>query len=161
MGMFNVIISAGSISDSTQYALWTVTNDSSRPTVLKKINIAWAAIPGGEVGDSQEELFPLILRSGHGSAGSGGTSATPVNLDRNSNSSSAAFTARIMDSTKPSGGTPVNVEILGYNNRVPEDKMIPDDYNVLFPAGTIWSIEMPENPSGTKTLYGSITVLEI
>jgi hypothetical protein len=69
-----------------------------------------------EVGDTQEEHLRLAWIRGHTSAGSGGTSATPLPKGLNGGTV-AGFTARYLDGTIASGGTTKTWGATGMNER--------------------------------------------
>lgn len=154
-GLFKVPIIAASASNGAQYDLFSIANHANRPTILKGLSLFQIS----EVGDAQEEIVPLVLKTGLGSLGSGGATPTPVNTDRSGGA--AGFTAHTMDFPKASGGTPVSVGVFGWNIRVGVDAVLPEEWQIIMPAGLIWTVEIVANLSGAKTVYGELLVHEI
>lgn len=154
-GLYKVPLIAQAMADATQYDIFTISNHAARPTVLKGLKLFQTS----EFGDAQEEILALILKTGLDAVGSGGTAVTPVNTDRDGGA--AGFTARVMDQPKATGASPVSVDPIGWNTRVDKDDILPEEWQILMPAGLIWTIELVTNPAGAKTVYGSLLVQEI
>ena len=128
---------------------------SGKPLVILGFNIAQKS----DFGDSQEEGVELIFRSGQTSAGSGGASAAPINVD--GSGGSASFTARAGDTTKASGGTIVERGKWGWNVRAAYDKMFTEYEQLLIPAGIRASFEINSAPADSLTIFGHLLVQEI
>src|SRR5262252_6621779 len=70
-----------------------------------------------DFGDAQDEIIQLRLVRGNTTAGSGGSTFTP--LAKNKKQAAASFTARIGDTTAASAGTAENTYNTGVNVRSP------------------------------------------
>lgn len=159
-GIYRVNILGATLTTGTQVDLFGITNHASKACMILGLDLFQAAIPGGEVGDAQEEIMPIYLNTGHGTIGSGGPGAfTPINTDRGGGA--AGFTARTMDTTKATGGTKVTVQPVGWNIRGSLDLVLPEEWQIIIPAGVLWTVETLANASGTKTIYGSLLIKEI
>lgn len=113
-----------------------------------------------DVGDAQEELLSILLKSGQTTSGSGGSAYTPVALDP-ANTVAAGFTAEINNTTKASTGTIVTHYPTAWNIRGPLDIILPEPMQVILPAGRRATLELLAAPADSITMNGYMVVEEI
>lgn len=113
-----------------------------------------------DVGDAQEELLSILLKSGQTTSGSGGSAYTPVALDP-ANTVAAGFTAEVNNTTKASTGTIVTHYPTAWNVRSPLDIILPEPMQVILPAGRRATLELVGAPADSLTMNGYMVVEEI
>lgn len=97
----------------TDYDVATITPADDHPVWI----MGWEIdnVSGQTVAtDTDEEFLRLSIQRGYTSAGSGGAAATPAPVEPGD---TANFTARMMDTTLASGGSPVQCWAGGHNVR--------------------------------------------
>lgn len=72
-----------------------------------------------DAGDAQAELLGVSIRRGYTTSGSGGSSATPVNLAGHSGARAAAATAEVNNTTVAADGTVVTLRSEIWNVQAP------------------------------------------
>lgn len=81
-----------------------------------------------DAGDAQAEMLSVLVIRGNATSGSGGSTATPVNLSPTTGAASAASTVEVNNTTTASTGSPVT--------------LIADAWNVQ--RGWLWRARCPE-----------------
>lgn len=155
-GIYTIPFSAATVSVAQD--LFIISAHASKQCVLLGFEIAVAGI-AADAGDAQEELLALRIRSGLGSVGSGGAAAVIANVD--SAGGASGFTARVNDTTKASGGTPVIHWQGAMNSRVGIDKPFTESQQLIFGASRILVIELVDAPTDPLALTGTAWVQEI
>ena len=113
-----------------------------------------------DVGDAQEELLSILLKSGQTTSGSGGSSYTPIALDP-ANTVAAGFTAEVNNTAKASTGTIVTHYPTAWNVRSPLDIILPEPMQVILPAGRRATLELVGAPADSLTMNGYMVVEEL
>jgi hypothetical protein len=113
-----------------------------------------------DAGDAQEEFLRLLIRRGHTTSGSGGTTPTPGAL--NPLDAAAGFAAEVNNTTIASVGTTVDLVPLGWNVRVPLREFWPEE---LWPratqANTTIVVRMLSTPADPLSVSGCLYVVEL
>lgn len=78
-----------------------------------------------DLGDATEEVLRVEWVRGNATSGSGGT--TTVITPNNSFDSAATFTAELLNTTPASTGSPVSLDVGGWNTRIPLDVLYPPE----------------------------------
>lgn len=104
-----------------------------------------------DLGDAQEEVIRLRMRSGQTSAGSVGTSGTINPIDEE-NSMASGATVRFNDTTQASGGTIVSNWGDGWNIRVPYTEVWTPQTQPKIKGGVRATFEMVAAPADSITL---------
>lgn len=113
----------------------------------------------GDVGDTSEELLNFSIVRGNTSDGSGGTAPTPQLIDPND--PAASFTARVLDTTQASAGTPVTLHSDGFNVRMQNPIILPENMRwSVTQAQTILAVRLVAAPADAITLTGTLYVEE-
>lgn len=105
-----------------------------------------------DLGDAQEEVLRIRIRSGQTVSGSGGSSGTEVPIDVGDG---AATSAVLLNNTTQAGtGTIVTNEVLGWNIRVPLDHIwTPEDRPCVRGARRV-TVELVAAPTDSITVSG-------
>jgi hypothetical protein len=113
-----------------------------------------------DVGDAQEEIIQVKVRSGQTVAGSGGSAVTPTPTDPVGGVASG-FTARMADTTQAGTGTIVDHYQYNWNIRQALNVILPEQWQVIFGAGRRLTIECISAPADSLTITGYAVVQEI
>lgn len=113
-----------------------------------------------DVGDSAEEILRVRVRRQTGTltSGSGGASVTPV---RHSIGDAAAGVTVERNNTTQATGTLETIEPLGWNVRIPLEKIWTPETAPLFVASDDLIIDLPAAPADSLTTSSYITFEEI
>lgn len=113
-----------------------------------------------DVGDAQEEVLRLRIIRGHGTVGSGGSSATARPLA--ASDPAASFTARTNDTTIASAGTAVNIHSDAFNIRAGW-QYIPTPETVILctQADATIVVRLLAAPADAVTVSGTLYVEEL
>ena len=112
-----------------------------------------------EIGDAEEEMFSLLLKSGATTSGSGGTSPAAVPLLLGDAATGA--TTEVNNTTKATTGTIVTHYPWAWNVRVPFQIIwTPETRPVLAPSRRL-TMELATTPVDSVTLNGYIVFEEI
>lgn len=132
-----------------------VTAASTKPLVILGFDIGQTS----DVGDAAEEILLLVIKSGQTTSGSGGSSATPVNVDQSGGA--ASFAAEQANTTKASGGTIVSHGSgFHWNVRMPLQIRFTQEEQILLPAATRATLEIPA-AADSLTIAGQLICQEI
>ncbi len=143
------------VAVSAAQDLLQLTAHSTKQCVL----LAWGVSQSSEVGDTAEESLSILLKSGQGTTGSGGSAPTPVATD--SSGGASGFAAQANNTTPASTGTIVTHYAYNWNIRVPMDQVYPDQMQIVFGAGRRLTIELVSVPADAITMSGYAVVQEI
>lgn len=143
---------------SAQQDLIAIVAHASKPAILLGFCLSQGG-GGNDVGDAQEEMLTILVKSGQTTAGSGGAAITPTQNDPNS--AAAGFTARGNDTTKASAGTIVTHYTDSWNVRGPFNIILPEPMQILLPAGRRLTIELATTPADAVNIGGYAVVQEI
>jgi hypothetical protein len=113
-----------------------------------------------EFGDAQDEMFRILVLSGHATSGSGGTTAAaPIKTAQGD--ASASCTGEMMNTTQASTGTTVQHLVLAANLRaglfykpIPEERLV-------FPGGTRLVFRLGAAPADSVSWTGTLTIKEL
>lgn len=144
-----------SVAVTAQQDLFEIVAASSKPVVILGFGLSQIT----EVGDAQEEQLLILLKSGQGTSGSGGTAPTPIATD--SSGSAASFTAEVNNTTKASAGTTVTHKPYTWNVRAPLDVVFTEQEQLIMAAGRRFTIELASTPADSVTMNGYLVVQEI
>jgi hypothetical protein len=86
-----------------------------------------------DLGDAQEEVLRVEWVRGHATTGSGGQ--TTVVTASNSSQAAAITTAKLLNTTIASTGTPLSLAPMGWNIRIPLDILYPPGMEMLVRNG--------------------------
>jgi hypothetical protein len=112
-----------------------------------------------EVGDTQEEMLLIAIKSGQTTSGSGG--ATPTAVPRQLGDSAFGGTVETFNTTKASAGTIVTHEVHAWNVRVPFTRIwTPETTIIINPSGRL-TVELGTTPADSITYCGTIVFREI
>lgn len=140
---------------TVQQDLFAIVSPSDAVTELMEIHLSQVS----EIGDAQEEMLAITVKSGMTTAGSGGTTVTPNPLSLGD----VAYggTVRANDTTKASGGTAVSHKTWNWNIRVPLDIIDqPEACKPISPSARL-TIELATTPADTMTMSGYVVFKEI
>lgn len=127
------------------------------PIAVRSIRV-WQT---SDVGDAQDEVITLKLERGNTTAGSGGSTVTPV-PKKAKDSAAVQTTQRVGDTTAASAGTAVIVYETGWNVRAPLEIMFPDDMMPGTDQGTGFLVlRMAAAPADSITIGVSIDYWEL
>lgn len=112
-----------------------------------------------DVGDASEEILALTIKSGQTTSGSGGSGATPVPTDP-VGGVAAGFTAEQANTTKASAGTIVTHMTIGWNVRMPYERVFTPEQQIMVGAGRRATLEIPA-AADSLTIAGQLWVQEI
>ncbi|MFQ5641667.1 MAG: hypothetical protein ACE5IR_27140 [bacterium] len=143
------------VASTLQQDLFELVAPADGIVVIHEINISQLS----DVGDAQEEMLLILLKSGQTTSGSGGTtpSAVPLLLG------DAAFggTVEANNTTKASLGTIVTHAAWDWNIRMPFQIIYtPETRPVLSPSRRA-TVELATTPADSVTLSGTITFEEV
>lgn len=112
-----------------------------------------------DVGDAAEEILNLLLKKGMSTSGSGGSTITSTPMQ--TGTPAYGGTVEANNTTKSTGGSPVNGGSDSMNVRVgANEKFTPEERIVLSP-GERFAIELVDAPADALTLSGEITFEEV
>lgn len=112
-----------------------------------------------DVGDSQEEMLSIRLKSGSTTSGSGGSTVTPVPIS----AGDPAFggTCEANNTTKASLGTIVTHYVWAWNVRMDFNKLwVPELRPILSPLRRL-TVELATTPADSLTMSGVLTFEEV
>lgn len=113
-----------------------------------------------DVGEAQEEDLRLLIRRGHTTSGSGGSSATPRPLGPNT--ATVGFSAETNNTTVATSGTTHDLVAAGWNTRVPYQVFYPEE---LWPratqADTTLVVRLVAAPADSFQVSGTLWVAEL
>jgi len=116
----------------------------------------------GDAGDAQEELLRLLVRRGHTSVGSGGSSVTAAAPIDSSAGATWGFTARVNDTTIASAGTTQDLFADGWNIRVPYQQVfLPDARPGASQANTLLVVRLVAAPADAVSVSGTLILREV
>lgn len=137
---------------TTATDLFEITCAADRPIDI----VGWTIFQTTDLGDAAEEVLDLTIQRGV-TAGSGGTSVTPVDVGSRGEAASDATVNRTV-TTAHTGGT-VSFR-KGWNIRMPEEFWLPEILWVYVDAGTDPATLTMTAPTDSITVSGSIFWLE-
>jgi len=135
--------------------LFQITAHATKQCVL----LAWGVSQSTEVGDSAEESLTILVKSGAGTTGSGGSAPTPISTDP-VNAATVGFAAQANNTTQASTGTILTHYAYNWNVRIPMDQVYTDQMQIIFGAGRRLTIEVSA-PADSVTLSGYCVIQEI
>lgn len=111
--------------------------------------------------DAQDEVLELRIVRGNTTAGSGGSTFTPLPIG-DTHDAAASFTARVNDSTAASAGTATTVYSTGWNVRAPFEIIFPEDMMRRTDQGAGFLVlRLGAAPADSLTIGAEIDVWEI
>ena len=153
-GVYTVPFAATSLTVAVD--LCEVTAHAARPAMIRGFVLAQKT----ELGDAQEEMLRITIKSGQTTSGSGGSSTTPVNKD--GQGAAAGFVAEQANTTKASAGTIVDHGPWTWNVRSsPLIVMFPEGEEIFLIAGRRATLELVDAPADSIDIYGHLVVQEI
>jgi len=144
--IYSASFSAVAITTATD--LFELTAATDRPIEI----MGWTIFQTTDLGDAQEEVLDLSLQRGV-TAGSGGTSVTPVDYGGRGESTSDSTVNRTV-TTAHTGGTVMFRK--GWNIRVPEEFWLPPELYAYVDAGTDPLTLTMTAPADSITVSGTI-----
>lgn len=107
-----------------------------------------------EVGDAQEEMLRILLKTGATTSGLGGT--TPTAVPRFLGATAFAGTVEVNNTTKATAGTIVTRQAWGWNVRMPlQNIWTPETRPRLAPSARM-TIELATTPADSITMGGYV-----
>lgn len=116
-----------------------------------------------DVKDAEEEILRLEIVRGVGSvtSGSGGTTVTPQPVEDGDAAFGGTIEANNTTRMVAGSGTLETLPQLGWNVRVPREKiLVPEERGTISP-GNRWTLALPVAPADALTMSGTITLEEI
>ena len=140
---------------SAQQDLISLLAGTNQPVIMMELGLSQST----DVSDANEKEWNLVLKSGATTAGSAGSSYTPVPIDFGD--SAAGATARTNDTTIASAGTIVTHLAWNWNVRVPFQYIwMPETRIVIRPARRI-VFGLATTPNAATTCSGYAVFQEI
>jgi len=143
------------VAVTAQQDLFDIAAHSTKQCVLLGFGISQSS----DAGDASEELLQVLVQSGAGTVGSGGSAPTPTPND--GSGAASGFTARVNDTTKASAGTIVTHYAYTWNERVGMDVILPEQMQVIFGAGRRLCVVLNSTPADSITMSGYAVIQEI
>ncbi len=112
-----------------------------------------------EIGDAQEEMLLLAIKTGQTTSGSGG--AAPTAVPRQLGDSAFGGTVETMNTTKASGGTIVTHEVHSWNVRIPFSRIWTPETTIILNPSTRLTVELGTTPADSITFCGTLVFREI
>jgi hypothetical protein len=128
--------------------LFEITAATDRPVEI----VGWTIFQTTDLGDAQEEVLSLTIERGV-TAGTGGTSVTPVDYGGRGESTSDATVNRTVTTAHTSGTVSLRK---GWNIRIPEEFWLPPELYVYVDAGTDPVTLTMAAPADSITVSGTI-----
>jgi hypothetical protein len=140
--------------------LFEIKSPSDAVTVIH----SWTLTQTTEVGDAQEEMLLLTTNRGVGAvtSGSGGASVTPQPIaDGDPAYGGAVERNNTTQVAVGSGSLETDLEVYGWNIRVPFVKVYTPEERPVISPGNTWTLELETAPADSVTISGTITFEEI
>lgn len=112
-----------------------------------------------EVGDTQEEMLLIQVKTGATTSGSGGN--TPTAIPRQLGDAAFAGTVETQNTTKATSGTIVTHLSANWNVRVPLDIIFTPETTVIIPPSGRLTVELGTTPADSITFGGYAVIREI
>ena len=128
---------------------------ATRPHVLLEVHLFQTS----DVGDAQEEIVQLAIKTGQTTSGSGGNAATTGYSTDGGGAS--GFTFESFNTTKASAGTILTRRPIGWNIRGPLDLIFTELGQLIIPAAGRWTLELLNAPTDGLTIGGYLLVQEL
>jgi hypothetical protein len=112
-----------------------------------------------DVGDAQDELLQVAIKSGQTTSGSGGSAPTPVPLDFGDAASAAA--AEVNNTTKASAGTIVTLHSDAFNVRAGWQYRPTPEERIVIRGARRLTVELVNAPADSLTMNGTLLFREI
>ncbi len=146
------------VSLSAPQDLFEITPADDKPIELLSLtldNVGGTA----DAGDAQEEMLRLLVRRGHTTSGSGGSSVTPTPVGRSD--AAAGFSAETNNTTIAAAGTTKDLDAFGWNVRIPCQKIwLPEERPDASQADTTIVVRLLSTPADAISVSGTLTVIE-
>jgi len=153
-GVYTVPFACAGVTTSID--LSEIVAHTSKPLMIRGFVIGQKT----EVGDAQEEMLRITIKSGQTVSGSGGSAVTPSNND--GAAAAAGFTAEQFNTTKAGTGTIVDHGPWPWNVRVsPYVEKFPEGEEKFLIAARRATLELVDAPTDTMDIYGHPVVQEI
>lgn len=145
------------VNVTTQLDWFEVAPATDRPIRVHALFISQTT----EIGDAQEEFLRTEVLRGHTTTGSGG--GTPTAVPINGRDAAAAFTAKTVNTTQATGGTPVTVHQESWNVRVGLQLVLPPEMRWRCDAalGQRLVVRLGVTPADPITMGGTMYVEEL
>lgn len=153
-GIYTIQFTTATVGTAVQ-DFFEINPGTSKPLVLLGFGISQTS----ELGDAAEEGLTILVKSGHGTSGSGGAAVTPQPLD--ASQGTALFTAEANNTTKAQGGTIVTHYAYSWNVRMPLDIVYPEPMQVIATASRRLVIELASTSADSLVVNGYAVVQEI
>jgi hypothetical protein len=146
------------VAISAAQDVFEIVAPSNSRVAIREIEIGQRSIAG----DTNAEMFGLHFILGYTVTGSGGTSATPVNLASWSGALAAASTVKVNNTTIASGGSPVYLRATSFN-AMGGYRYYPGfrGERILLDFSQRLVIRIPQSPSIPATFNGTLVFEEI
>ena len=138
------------VTVTAQQDFFEINAPATAVVILKEIHLS----QNTEVGDAQEEMLRIAVKSGATTSGTGGTTPTAIPLELGD----AAFggTVEVNNTTKATAGTIVTHYVYSWNERVPLDIVFtPETCKPLSPSGRL-TVELLTTPGDTMNISGYV-----
>lgn len=146
---------AAHTAQTVQVDLFEITAPSTKALRILGIHLSQST----EIGDAQEEMLMIHVKSGQTTSGSGGATPTPVPVSKGD--SAAGSTVETHNTTKASTGTIVTHLSVAWNLRVPLDLIFPPEMVIELPPSERMTVELGTTPADSVTLGGYVDFEEI
>ena len=153
---YSVVFEGASVTAANgDYDLFYIAPADDKPVKLWELLLYVTS----ELGDAQEEWLRLAVIRGHTTASSGGNSATPTPLM--ATAQAAGFTARTVDPTIATAGSPLTVNALGMNVRAGMERIwLPETGPECSQGNTSILVRMMAAVADDVTMSGTLIVEE-
>lgn len=146
------------VSIAAAQDLFQITPADDKPVSIIGLNLCNV---GGvaDAGDAAEELLRLLIRRGHTTTGSGGTTPTPRPVRRSD--PAAGFTAGVNNTTVAADGTTHDLHADGWNIRIPSQLIFPPEMqHEASQADTTIVVRLVAGPADAVLCSGTLYVRE-
>lgn len=149
-------ISFTEVAVSAQVDFFEVTAASTKLAVIHGFELSNST----DFGDAAEEVLPLVLKRGNTTSGTGGATPTPTPLESGQGASS--FVADTNNTTKATGGSPVNVGATGWNIRMsPGQWQWSPEQRIYLAPSERFVVELTNTPVDSIDISGTMWIEEI
>ena len=143
-------------AQTVQVDLFEITGASTKSMKILEIHLSQST----EIGDAQEEMLLIHVKSGQTTSGSGGNASVAA-VPASKGDSAAAAAIETHNTTKASAGTIVTHLTVAWNIRVPLDIIFTPETVIELPPSERMTVELGTTPADSVTLGGYVVFEEI
>lgn len=156
MGILYTVTVSG-VAASAAQDLFEVLAAADATIVIHSLSIGQIT----ELGDAAEEIMLITTKRGLGAtSGSGGSTPTPVAQEAGAPATGATVEANNTTIATAGGGSLTAQENMGWNVRVPFEKVWTPETRPIISGGDLWAVTM-DTPDDAMTLMATLVYEEI